>query len=52
MIQDIAPGILPSSPVEFTASGPNIYFVANDGTSGFELWALPRAALRAVVQPR
>ena len=45
MIQDIAPGALPSSPAEFTASGPNVYFVANDGTTGFELWALPRTAL-------
>ncbi|HSG39813.1 MAG TPA: S-layer homology domain-containing protein, partial [Thermoanaerobaculia bacterium] len=31
----------------FTASGPNIYFAANDGTTGFELWAFPRPALLA-----
>ncbi len=44
-IQDIAPGALPSSPLEITPAGPNVYFAANDGTTGFELWALPRAAL-------
>lgn len=47
MLQDIAPGDLPSSPAEFTASGLNVYFLANDGTTGVELWALPRTALLA-----
>ncbi len=44
-IQDIAPGPLPSTPLAFTAAGPNVYFPANDGTTGFELWAMPRTSL-------
>jgi hypothetical protein len=42
MIQDIAPGPLSSSPTAFTAAGPNVYFAANDNTTGFELWAVPK----------
>jgi ELWxxDGT repeat protein len=44
-LQDIAPGVLPSSPMGFTAAGPLLYFAANDGASGFELWAVLRSAL-------
>ena len=39
---DLAPGPRPSSPARFTVSGGNsgkVYFAANDGTSGFELWS-------------
>jgi ELWxxDGT repeat protein len=42
---NVAPGALPSSPVRFTPAGDNVYFGANDGTTGFELWAVPRTAL-------
>jgi hypothetical protein len=41
MIQDIAPGPLSSSPTGFTAAGSNVYFAADDNTTGFELWAVP-----------
>ncbi|MFP5287602.1 MAG: hypothetical protein ACLGI9_17830, partial [Thermoanaerobaculia bacterium] len=44
-----APGETPSSPMSFTLSGDYLYFAANDGTHGFELWALERAALGSVL---
>jgi hypothetical protein len=31
----------------FTPAGASLFFVANDGTTGFELWALPRAGVFA-----
>jgi uncharacterized repeat protein (TIGR01451 family) len=48
-LQDIAPGDLSSSPMQITPSGPTVYFVANDNTTGFEIWALPRTALGAAL---
>ncbi len=47
MLQDIAPGPLPSSPSGFRISGRNVYFSATDAVHGFELWAVPREALGA-----
>jgi ELWxxDGT repeat protein len=41
LLQDINPGPESSSPMAFTESGGILYFVADDGTTGFELWALP-----------
>lgn len=38
MLADLAPGGLSSNPRLFTRQGKDIYFVANDGTTGFELW--------------
>jgi ELWxxDGT repeat protein len=45
MIQDIAPGPLSASPTGFTPAGTNVYFVADDNTTGFELWAVPQDAV-------
>jgi uncharacterized repeat protein (TIGR01451 family) len=48
-VQDIAPGALSASPLGITASGANVDFMANDNTTGFELWSLPRTALGAAL---
>ena len=40
LVQDLAPGPTPSSPLSFTASGAFVYFAANDGVHGFEPWRL------------
>ncbi|MCB9920200.1 MAG: hypothetical protein H6832_17495 [Planctomycetes bacterium] len=40
-IADIAPGAASSHPSEFTRAGNNLYFVADDGITGRELWVLP-----------
>jgi ELWxxDGT repeat protein len=40
-LQDISPGALSSSPSNFTVAGANVYFVANDSTTGTELWSMP-----------
>lgn len=41
LLQDIAPGAESSYPHDFTRAGPRVFFVANDGTTGYELWVLP-----------
>jgi ELWxxDGT repeat protein len=57
LFQDIAPGALSSSSSHFTVSGRLVYLRADDGTTGSELWAIPRAspgrvdALKAVKGP-
>lgn len=38
---DINPGSASSDPAEFTHAGGLIYFTADDGSSGRELWAMP-----------
>jgi ELWxxDGT repeat protein len=38
MLQDIAPGPRSSSPDLFTPVGENVFFVADDGVTGRELW--------------
>lgn len=45
MVQDIAPGALPSNPSGFFLSGHEVYFTANDATHGFEIWSMPQEAL-------
>ena len=45
LLEDLNPGSESSSPPAFTASGGSLYFGADDGTTGFELWALPMAAV-------
>ena len=49
-LADIAPGALSSSPARFMAAGANVYFVANDNVTGFELWALPKASVLATFE--
>jgi ELWxxDGT repeat protein len=44
-VQDIAPGVANANPSGFTASGPQIFFRADDGASGRELWALSADSL-------
>lgn len=34
----INPGISPSSPGDLTAVGNTLYFLADDGSTGYELW--------------
>lgn len=38
LVKDIFPGIYPSSPNSLTAVGRNLYFTANNGVNGYELW--------------
>src|SRR5207245_1961410 len=38
LIKNIAPGATSSNPVQLTAVGSNLFFVANNGVSGNELW--------------
>jgi uncharacterized repeat protein (TIGR01451 family) len=45
LLQDIAPGPEPSSPRSFAVTDSYVFFTANDNTTGFEPWAIPRAAL-------
>ncbi len=41
LVQDIAPGLASSSPAELTVVNGSLYFSADDGVHGRELWALP-----------
>ncbi len=40
LLQDIAPGAASSRPTAFTAAGGRVYFAADDGFIGMELWSL------------
>lgn len=44
LVQDIAPFSANSSPSSFTPAGTYIFFSANDGSTGQELWAAPLTA--------
>jgi ELWxxDGT repeat protein len=41
MVQDIAAFTASSSPSSFTSAGAYVFFRANDGSTGQELWAAP-----------
>jgi ELWxxDGT repeat protein len=45
LVQDITPGPASSSPGNFVEAGSLVYFTANDGEAGAELWAMPLSAL-------
>ena len=47
MLQDIAPGSPSSNPTGFTRSGDLVYFSADDGETGHELWAIPVEELQS-----
>jgi ELWxxDGT repeat protein len=38
LVKDINPGSASSSPIELTAVGNTLYFTADDGNNGFQLW--------------
>jgi ELWxxDGT repeat protein len=44
LVHDIAPMAESSNPFDLTAAGDRLFFLANDGPAGRELWALPLAA--------
>jgi hypothetical protein len=45
MLADVAPGLRSSGPQGFTVAGGLVYFSANDGVTGRELWAIPLEAI-------
>lgn len=47
LLADVAPGRLSSDPQRLTRSGDLLYFTADDGTHGHELWAVPMSAVTA-----
>jgi ELWxxDGT repeat protein len=50
-VQDVAPGAMSSNASGFVRAGERVFFTANDGTHGRELWALPVAAPREHLPP-
>ena len=47
MVKNIRSGSSPSYPTSFTAVGNTLYFAAQDGTNGQELWTVSYTHLRA-----
>jgi ELWxxDGT repeat protein len=45
MLADVAPGLPSSGPQHFTLAGNLVYFSADDGVTGRELWAIPLEAI-------
>ncbi|WP_073565749.1 ELWxxDGT repeat protein [Archangium sp. Cb G35] len=43
-LHDLAPGAHGSSPARLTVSGPRLFFVADEGEHGRELWSVKQAA--------
>ena len=48
-LNEILPGLASAEPRDFLRVGPNVFFTADDGIHGRELWALPTAATKAAV---
>ncbi len=44
LLQDIAPGPAPSSPGNLTVTRDHVFFLADDGVHGRELWSMRRSA--------
>lgn len=40
LLQDLAPGLQDANPTELTVSGANLFFAADNGSVGVELWRL------------
>jgi ELWxxDGT repeat protein len=47
MVADVARGALSSSPIHLTVSGPRLFFVADEGVHGRELWSVKQAAFKS-----
>jgi ELWxxDGT repeat protein len=52
MLQDVLPGPASSHPRSFTRVAGRVYFAANDGESGVELWTVPLSAIQAATGRR
>ncbi len=50
-LQEIAPGLAGSEPRDFTFAGSHLYFTADDGLHGRELWSLPLDELDRPCRP-
>lgn len=48
-LPEILPGNASAEPRDFVRVGPNVFFTADDGMHGRELWAFPTAIARAAV---
>lgn len=48
-VLSIHPGTGHSEPGQLTAAGQNLFFVAQDGKTGYELWTLPIGARRQIL---
>jgi ELWxxDGT repeat protein len=47
MLADVAEGALSASPAQLTVSGPRLFFVADEGVHGRELWSVKQAAFQS-----
>ncbi len=52
MIRDLNPGTGDAYPHNFTAVGDTLYFSAQDGLKGYELWAFDTAAASSATNPK
>ncbi len=50
-MQDIAPGAASAQPEQLTVAGGRLYFTADDGLTGREVWSLPLGAGLPACQP-
>ena len=46
-LADVAPGAMSASPSLLTVSGPRLFFVADEGVHGRELWSVKHAAFKS-----
>jgi ELWxxDGT repeat protein len=51
-VQDLAPGAGSSNPVSFVGAGSRVFFIADDGHTGPELWSLNRAIFEDLLKFR
>ncbi|HYO57725.1 Mu transposase domain-containing protein, partial [Archangium sp.] len=50
-LADVAPGPLSASPANLTVSGSRLFFVADEGEHGRELWSVKQAAFLSAMRP-